>query len=70
MNANQAIPALGALAQEHRLATYRLLVQAGPAQFHLMIATDGGHVHAHAGLGKVVEMPGASPWPVLGRWRF
>jgi len=47
-----------------------VLVQAGPAQFHLMIATDDGHVHAHAGLGHVVEMPGASTWPVLGRWRW
>lgn len=46
-----------------------VLVRAGVAQFHLMIATDGGHVHAHAGLGRVVEMPGAAPWPVIGRWR-
>ncbi|NMN06822.1 MULTISPECIES: helix-turn-helix transcriptional regulator [unclassified Novosphingobium] len=29
MNANAVIKALGALAQEHRLAAYRLLVQAG-----------------------------------------
>lgn len=47
-----------------------VLVQAGAAQFHLMIATPGGHVHAHAGLGRVVEMPGVSPWPVIGRWRW
>lgn len=50
-----------------------LLVRAGVAQFHLMVATGigeaAGHVHAHAGLGRVVEMPGVSPWPVLGRWR-
>lgn len=30
MNADTVIRALGALAQEHRLAAYRLLVQAGP----------------------------------------
>lgn len=30
MNAEQIIHALGALAQEHRLAAFRLLVQAGP----------------------------------------
>jgi ArsR family transcriptional regulator len=29
MDANQAVSALGALAQEHRLALFRLLVQAG-----------------------------------------
>lgn len=46
-----------------------VLVRAGVAQFHLMIATGDGHVHAHAGIGRVVEMPGPSPWPVLGRWR-
>lgn len=31
MNTNDALAALGALAQEHRLAVFRLLVQAGPA---------------------------------------
>ncbi|MBI1359144.1 MAG: metalloregulator ArsR/SmtB family transcription factor [Alphaproteobacteria bacterium] len=30
MNTNDAVPALAAIAQEHRLAIYRLLVQAGP----------------------------------------
>lgn len=30
MDASQAVAALSALAQEHRLATFRLLVQAGP----------------------------------------
>ena len=30
MDANEAVAALGALAHEHRLAVYRLLVQAGP----------------------------------------
>ena len=30
MDAEQTIRALGALAQEHRLAAYRLLVEAGP----------------------------------------
>ncbi|MFC0588434.1 ArsR/SmtB family transcription factor [Novosphingobium aquiterrae] len=30
MQPNQAVQSLGALAQEHRLAAFRLLVQAGP----------------------------------------
>lgn len=47
-----------------------VLVQAGVAQVHLMIATGDGHVHAHAGLGQVVEMPGPSPWPVIGHYRW
>ena len=45
------------------------LVRPGPLQLHLMICVPGGFVHAHAGLRRVVEMPGASPWPVIGWWR-
>lgn len=45
-----------------------VLVRAGVAQFHLMIATGEGHVHAHAGLRRVVDMPGPSPWPEVSRW--
>ncbi|WIW87236.1 MULTISPECIES: peptidoglycan endopeptidase [unclassified Sphingobium] len=44
------------------------LVRPGPLQLHLMIGTGEGFVHAHAGLGRVVETPGASPWPVIGWW--
>ncbi|WP_336972803.1 peptidoglycan endopeptidase [Sphingobium aromaticiconvertens] len=47
-----------------------VLVRPGPLQLHLMVKVEGGHVHAHAGLRRVVEMPGASPWPVIGHWRM
>lgn len=47
-----------------------VLVQAAVAQFHLMIATGDGHVHAHAGIGRVVEMPGGSSWPIVARYRW
>ncbi len=46
-----------------------LLTQSGPMQLHLMIRAAAGHVHAHAGLGRVVLMPPPAPWPVLGLWR-
>lgn len=46
------------------------LVRAGPMQLHVMIHVPGGFVHAHAGLRRVVEMPGPSPWPVIGCWRL
>ncbi|WP_188064611.1 C40 family peptidase [Sphingobium sp. KCTC 72723] len=46
------------------------LVRAGPMQLHLMIHVPGGFVHAHAGLRRVVAMPGPSPWPVIGCWRL
>jgi hypothetical protein len=51
-----------------------LLMAAGPGQLHLGVVVGGesgtGFVHADAGLGRVVERPGAPPWPVLGIWRW
>lgn len=46
-----------------------LLVESGPMQLHLMIRAGGGHVHAHAGLGRVVLMPPPLCWPLVGIWR-
>lgn len=46
-----------------------LLAQAGPGQLHLAIWTGAGVVHADAMLRRVVERPGAPPWPILGNWR-
>lgn len=43
---------------------------AGPQQIHLVIATDGGFVHADARVRLVVERPLPLPWPVLGVWRL
>lgn len=45
------------------------LVRAGPAQFHLIICTASGFIHADAALRRIVERPGPPPWPVIGRWR-
>src|SRR3546814_11269985 len=45
-----------------------VLVQAGVRQFHVMVFTGEGFIHAHAGLRRVVAMPGESPWPVIGVW--
>lgn len=47
-----------------------LLMATGPGQLHLGVRTDGGFIHADAGLGRVVERPGAPPWPILGAWRW
>jgi lipoprotein Spr len=46
-----------------------LVVQAGPAQLHVIVLTGAGFVHADAGLRRVVEVPGAVPWPALSGWR-
>jgi len=47
-----------------------LLVEPGPEQLHMIILTPGGYLHADARLRRVVEVPGAAPWPVLGAWRY
>jgi len=60
----------GFVAVERGQAGDLVLVRPGPLQLHLMIRTPAGHVHAHAGLGRVVETPGPSPWPVVGHWRM
>ena len=48
-----------------------LLVRPGPAQHHLLIAgREGGFVHAHAGLGRVVITPTPLPWAEERCWRL
>jgi murein DD-endopeptidase / murein LD-carboxypeptidase len=46
-----------------------VVVRCAPGQLHLMIRAADGWVHSHAGLRKVVHMPGASPWPIIALWR-
>jgi murein DD-endopeptidase / murein LD-carboxypeptidase len=46
-----------------------MMLRAGPGQLHLGVAVPGGMVHADATLRRVVERPGAPPWPVLARFR-
>lgn len=47
-----------------------LLCRSGPGQVHLAVHVGNGFVHADAGLRRVVERPGAPPWPMLGSWRI
>ena len=47
-----------------------IVCRPGADQLHLAVATEDGFVHADAGLRRVVERPGAVPWPVLGVWRL
>jgi hypothetical protein len=46
-----------------------LLLRPGPMQLHFVILVDGGWVHAHAGLGRVVCGPVVEEWPILARFR-
>jgi cell wall-associated NlpC family hydrolase len=48
-----------------------LLLDAGPAQLHFaIIASEGGVIHAHAGLRRVVHTPLPLPWPIVRQWRL
>lgn len=46
-----------------------MLLQAARDQLHLAVRTPDGFVHAHAGVGKVVETPGLPEWPLLAVYR-
>lgn len=46
-----------------------ILVRAGHAQLHVALLTPDGYLHADAGLRRVVEVPGAIPWPIASAWR-
>ncbi len=41
-----------------------------PGRRHLGVVVPGGVVHAHAGLGCVVEGPLDLAWAITGAWRF
>lgn len=58
---------LGRFFRRVRAARCGDLMLCAPAadQLHLAVKTDAGFVHAHAGLRRVVETPGAPEWPVL-----
>lgn len=65
----------GLLVQFRRLALRQLgpgdvmLICIAGDQLHLGVRTDRGFVHAHAGIGFVVETPGAPEWLVLSGYR-
>ncbi|WP_010214799.1 hypothetical protein [Sphingomonas sp. PAMC 26621] len=46
------------------------LFDSGVGQVHLAVIVPGGIVHADAMLRRVVERPGAAPWPMLGCWHL
>jgi len=69
-NPSAAIDAAGLARTAAPAAGDLLLFAAGPAQFHLAVQVPGGIVHADAMLRRVVERPGAPPWPPVAAWRF
>jgi hypothetical protein len=47
-----------------------VVCRAGPAQYHLVVITPVGFVHADAGLRRVVQRPYPIPWTPAGAWRL
>lgn len=47
-----------------------IVVAPAPRHRHLAVVTPAGVVHAHAGLGRVVEGPLDPGWIVTGAWRL
>lgn len=46
-----------------------MLLSVSKDQCHLAVLTAAGFVHADARLRRVVETPGAPPWPIIGIYR-
>ncbi|TRW14351.1 peptidoglycan endopeptidase [Glacieibacterium frigidum] len=47
-----------------------LVIAPAPGRRHLGVVTERGVVHAHAGLGRVVEGPLDPDWAVVGAWQL
>jgi hypothetical protein len=46
-----------------------MLLEVARDQLHLAVRTAAGFVHAHAGIGRVVETPGMPSWRLLAVYR-
>jgi hypothetical protein len=46
-----------------------MLLKVREDQVHLAVRSPAGFIHAHAGIGRVVETPGQPEWPLLGAYR-
>lgn len=55
---------------KHIAAGDVMLMRVAADQIHLAVRTAAGFVHAHAGIGRVVETPEMPQWPLLGLYRF
>jgi murein DD-endopeptidase / murein LD-carboxypeptidase len=64
------LAALGLVAVTTAAPGDLLLIAPSPRHRHLAVVTPTGVVHAHAGLGCVVEGPLDPAWTVIGVWRF
>lgn len=64
------LKALGCTQTDTAEAGNLLVFAPRPRLRHLAILTELGVVHAHAGLGRVVEGPLSGDWQQVGHWRL
>lgn len=64
------LAAQGCVAVERAAPGDLLVIAPAPGRRHLGIVTGRGVVHAHAGLGRVVEGPLDPDWVAVGTWRL
>lgn len=69
-NAEQWLAAAGLCHAVEAMAGDVLLADMGLGQLHLLIGGPGAVVHAHAGLRRVVQMPGTGGGQIISRWRL
>lgn len=47
-----------------------LLFAVATDRLHLGVRSEAGFIHAHAGVGRVVETPWPADWPILAAYRI
>ena len=67
---DDGLAAQGCTAVAHPAPGDLLVIATAPGRRHLAVVTASGIVHAHAGLGRVVEGPLDPAWAVTAAWRF
>ena len=65
-----ALAAQGCLRISDREPGDLIIAAPAPGRRHLGVVVPGAIVHAHAGLGRVVEGPLDPAWAITGAWRF
>jgi hypothetical protein len=66
----QALVEAGCRAVDAPISGDILVIAPAPQRRHLGVLTPAGMVHAHAGLGRVVEGPLDPDWTQIGAWRL
>ncbi len=64
------IAATGLMRVDDAMPGDLLVFRSGPGQLHLGILSEHGIIHADGAARRVVERPGAAPWPVIAAWRL